>query len=204
MKSVITLRKRKQTETCRTLFATRSMLVLLVLIASTTLFALPTAPQHETLFTLSFVDAPLKDVLAEIEKDSDFSFVCKRGVNLNGKVTFTTQNERIENVLPQALKDMNLLFEINENQIIIYPKEPRAFREPPVVKGTVTDSYGEPVVSAVIQVKGTGNGTVTDTKGEFELPVEGSVTLVITYAEIRPVEIAVHPRQKLVVVLPVQ
>ncbi len=188
----------------RTNIALRSILVLLVLIASTSLLALPTAPQHETLFTLSFVDAPLKDVLAQIEKDSEYTFACKEGTNLNVAVTFTVQDEPIECVLAQALKDQNVSFVADGTQITLSPKESKAFRKSHLIKGTVTDSFGEPIVCASIQVKGTANGTVSGTKGEFELFVEGSVTLVISYADTRPVEMVAHPHQKLKIVLPVQ
>ena len=37
------------------------------------------------------------------------------------------------------------------------------------VKGTVTDSAGEPLPGAVVRVRGTSNATVTTLEGKFEL-----------------------------------
>ncbi len=184
--------------------AIRSLIVLIVLIGSTTLRASSVSPQHETLFTLSFVDASLKDVLAEIEKDSEYTFICKDGVNIYEKVTFTVEKERIEAILPQLLKGQNLLFDMDDTQITIYKKEAQPFRQiVQTVKGIVTDGYGEPVVCASVQVKGSANGTATGTKGEFELPIEGeSITLVVSYAGDKSTEVVAYPGQNLKIVLP--
>ncbi len=40
------------------------------------------------------------------------------------------------------------------------------------VKGTVTDSTGEPIIGATVMEKGTSNGTVTDFDGNFTLMMQ--------------------------------
>ena len=50
-----------------------------------------------------------------------------------------------------------------------------------VVKGQVTDKYGEPVIGATVKVKNAKAGTVTDYDGNFVLNVQNSGTLVVTY-----------------------
>ena len=40
------------------------------------------------------------------------------------------------------------------------------------IKGTVKDKNDEPIVGAAILERGTGNGTVTDTLGQFKLAVK--------------------------------
>lgn len=37
------------------------------------------------------------------------------------------------------------------------------------VAGSVVDESGEPVIGASIQIKGTGQGTITDANGQFTL-----------------------------------
>jgi hypothetical protein len=50
------------------------------------------------------------------------------------------------------------------------------------VKGTVTDTSGEPLPFASVYVQGTTNGTTTNLKGEYSLPLEsGSYQLVFQY-----------------------
>ena len=50
-----------------------------------------------------------------------------------------------------------------------------------VVKGKVTDSYGEPIIGATIKVKNSSNATVTDIDGNFTLNNVSRGTLLITY-----------------------
>ena len=50
------------------------------------------------------------------------------------------------------------------------------------IKGTVTDSSGQPLPGASIIIKGTSIGTTTDFDGKFSLEVEGdSAILVVSY-----------------------
>lgn len=59
------------------------------------------------------------------------------------------------------------------------------------IKGTVTDSKGEPIIGANILEKGTTNGTITDMDGNFTLSVPADATLTITYVGYQPLSIAV-------------
>lgn len=62
------------------------------------------------------------------------------------------------------------------------------------VRGSVKDDQGEPVIGASIQIKGTGQGTITDVNGEFTLHVPlGSNTLVVSYVGMTTQEVAVKP-----------
>src|SRR5699024_5493125 len=49
------------------------------------------------------------------------------------------------------------------------------------IGGLVTDENNDPLVGVTINVKGVAIGTVTDTKGRFDLQVSDSVILVISY-----------------------
>lgn len=52
-----------------------------------------------------------------------------------------------------------------------------------LIKGTVSDKSGNPVIGANVVAKGTTTGTVTDASGNYSLNVPNGVnTLVITYA----------------------
>jgi TonB-linked SusC/RagA family outer membrane protein len=63
-----------------------------------------------------------------------------------------------------------------------------------VVKGTVIDDTGEPVIGASVVAKGTQVGTTTNLDGEFTLDVpSGAKTLVITYLGYTAKEVAVTP-----------
>lgn len=61
------------------------------------------------------------------------------------------------------------------------------------VTGNVVDESGEPVIGASIQIKGTGQGTITDIDGNFSLSAPSNGTLVFSYVGMKTQEVAVSP-----------
>ena len=59
------------------------------------------------------------------------------------------------------------------------------------VRGTVVDEAGIPIIGATVQVKGTGQGTVTDLDGRFSLTAPANGTLVISYVGLVTQEVPV-------------
>jgi TonB-linked SusC/RagA family outer membrane protein len=69
------------------------------------------------------------------------------------------------------------------------------------VNGTVTDSHGEPVISASVVVKGTTVGTVTDVDGKFSLDVSGEKnTLAFKLVGMKTVEMKASKDMKVVMI----
>ena len=67
------------------------------------------------------------------------------------------------------------------------------------VKGNVVDESNEPVIGASIQVKGTGEGTVTDYDGNFSLTVPSNEsTLIISYVGMKTQEVSPAPNLRIV------
>ena len=50
-----------------------------------------------------------------------------------------------------------------------------------IVKGTVIDEAGEPIIGASVKVQGTNTGAVTDFNGEFSVPAASNATLEISF-----------------------
>ena len=48
------------------------------------------------------------------------------------------------------------------------------------ISGTVTDTSGEPVIGAGVQIKGTSTGTVTDLYGKFSLLAGTGATVIVS------------------------
>ena len=67
--------------------------------------------------------------------------------------------------------------------------------------GTVVDENNNAVIAATIQIKGTEKGTVTDAQGHFQLEVEGTDTLVISYVGMITEVIPVNNRKQIKIVL---
>ena len=60
---------------------------------------------------------------------------------------------------------------------------------PYVIKGSVVDSSGEPLIGVSVLEKGTTNGTITDIDGKFSIEVKSLPTyLVLSYVGFRTKE----------------
>ena len=60
-----------------------------------------------------------------------------------------------------------------------------------VIRGTVTDDTGEPVIGATVRVQGTSDGTVTDFNGSYSINAGPNATLVFSYIGYKTQEIKV-------------
>jgi TonB-linked SusC/RagA family outer membrane protein len=59
------------------------------------------------------------------------------------------------------------------------------------VRGTITDSKGEPIIGANVIVRGTSNGCITDFDGKFSLNASRGATLLVSYIGYKPTEVTV-------------
>ena len=68
-----------------------------------------------------------------------------------------------------------------------------------IVKGTITDKSGEPIIGATVQEVGLpGNGTVTDLDGNFSIDMKGGKkTLKISYVGMKTQTVTVGNRSSL-------
>ena len=70
-----------------------------------------------------------------------------------------------------------------------------------IVKGTVKDEAGEPIIGASVQVEGTKTGSVTDFNGNFSVQAASNATLMITYIGYAPERVRVEGRNNINVTL---
>ena len=70
-----------------------------------------------------------------------------------------------------------------------------------VIKGTVNDEAGEPIIGASVKVQGTKTGAVTDFNGNFSVQADANATLVISYIGYTPATVKVNGRNDITVTL---
>ncbi len=70
-----------------------------------------------------------------------------------------------------------------------------------VVKGTVVDEAGEPIIGATVKVEGTKAGAITDFNGEFSVEASSNATLTITYVGYQPQTVNVGGKSNISVTL---
>ncbi len=145
--------------------------------------------------TLNLVNVPLNDVLNEIEKRSDYTFLVNQEVvDVTRKVDAVFVNTPIKDILDQLFKGEKVKCVTSDHQIIITPfKTKGGDFQPKKVTGRVTDDKtGETLVGVTIQVKGTTSGTTTSTDGTYTIEiVSEEAKLVFSYLGYEPKEFSV-------------
>jgi len=150
--------------------------------------------------TLSERNASLDKVLTAIKAQTGYDFVFTGSLLKNAKpVTVTVVNEELENVLAQIFKDQPLLYSIEDNTVVVIRKEKsfmdrlkEVFVLPVDVRGTVTDSLGQPLAGATIKVKGTNMTAIANNDGSFFFPgLKEDAILEVYYIGYKTKEIAV-------------
>lgn len=123
------------------------------------------------------------EVLKDIEKQSDFDFFYNNNqIDLNRRVSVSSRNSDIFNVLDQMFAGTNVSYSVLDKSIILSTKEmgQHSVRQASryTLKGKVTDAKGEPVIGATVLEVGTTNGSVTDIDGNFTLNLSKSTAKV--------------------------
>lgn len=163
--------------------------------------------------TLKLSGARLSEAIAQIEKTTDYIFLYD-GVLLSSlsNVNVDIENADITEVLDIILPD-NITYRISERQITLAEKPQKVNpqlrdekeKKGVLVRGRVTDEFGEAVIAAYVLEKDTQNGTLTDINGEYELMVS-SESAVLEYKALgyQDRSVSIGKRQKVEVVLSVE
>lgn len=126
--------------------------------------------------SLNVKDTSLKNVLAQIQKQTNYDFLISQKVlSKINHVDLSVKDMDLDKVLHKCLDQYNLSFEIDNKTIYIREKVKNDKRSSAVisnqqeVKGKVSDSNGKPVVGATVRVVGTARATSTDDTGDYAL-----------------------------------
>ena len=125
--------------------------------------------------TRLFKFVPLKTVLAEVEKELQYSIIYKKDeVNEKKQITRDFNDASLEEVL-SAILDNGLSYSVQGKMIVISKKEaaePSVTQQKQIIlKGIVKDENGEPVAGANVVEKGTCYVNITDMVGNFSFSI---------------------------------
>lgn len=143
--------------------------------------------------SLSIHDATVKQAMAEIERQTGYTFVyADSDLNTGRKVSVNADN--LQAAVTQLLKGQNAGYSINGKNIVIKAAtaSPKPSKSDKItVKGIVLDNFGDPAIGATVMVKGTSNGCSTDFDGNYTLSnVPSDATIVFSMIGCMPQEIA--------------
>lgn len=160
--------------------------------------------------SLELKDISLMHALNEIEKAAKVKFVYSPArINLDEKVSLDVSKQPLGELLTSLLTSREIKFKVQDGDDYIIlvedekvdrlsssPQDP--LREEIIVamiSGTVSDAAGNPIPGVNILVKGTTNGTTTDTDGRYSLAVlEDNAILVFSFIGYVTEEVPVNGR----------
>ena len=185
---------------CKKLMMIMKLTTFFILISMVSAFASKTYSQTKTL-SLSLENASVKQVLEEIEEQSEFYFMfSSKVVDVNRTVSVEVSNKKIEKVLDELFAGTNVDYTIKDRIIVLTTPEVLSEKsviefQQKTVSGTVTDQSGQPLPGVTVILKGTTQGTITDVDGKYTLPnVPDEAILVFSFVGMKNQEIAVSAR----------
>ncbi len=162
--------------------------------------------QHSKL-SLTVQNATVRDVLKEIEEQSDYFFMYKsEEIDLTRNVSLQLENKPIEEIMNTLFQATDISYEIINRQIVLTNKSVNRSinqaQQPQTVSGKVTDPKGLPLPGVTVVVKGTNQGIITDLDGNYAIQdVPSDAILVFSFVGMRTQEVSVEGKQKINVVL---
>lgn len=127
----------------------------------------------------------VKEVLDEIEEQSEFSFFFNiKHVDLDRRVSVVAKKSDVFKVLETVFAGTDVRYSVVDRKIILSTEKQEVLlqkNERQKITGVVKEPNEIPVIGANVVEKGTTNGSVTDIEGKFSLEVNKGATLVITY-----------------------
>ena len=146
---------------------------------------------------------PLKSVFKQIEKQTDLSIDYRsQDVDDSRIVKQMPKATTVQQAMNQLLAGTDCVVTFSNGHIIIKKQASNTTnQQSKLVKGTIVDATGMPVIGANVMVKGTTNGTITDMDGKFSLDVDEGATLVVSYIGFANQEIKVGNQTNLSIAL---
>jgi TonB-linked SusC/RagA family outer membrane protein len=147
-------------------------------------------------------DITVKDVLREIEDQTDYFFMYNdRKIDVQRKVNMKFSDARIEDVLHSLFEGSHVKFMIKDRQIVLYTEDAEAGLSAPPgliqqenrsVSGRVTSKDGYPLPGVTVAVKGTTTGTITTGEGTYQLTnLPDQAVLVFSFVGMKTQEVTV-------------
>lgn len=170
-----------------------------------------------TLLTLEEENSTVKEIISQIEKESEFYFTYNLAqIDLDKKVSIHMENKEISEILDKLFPEGSVKYTIHDRHVVLFkedqlpaknnpdkPEMPAVNQQGKTISGTVTDgTSGEPLIGVNIVVKGTTNGAVTDIDGKFSLQqIPDGAVLQVSYVGYVAQEIRVGNQTNYAIVL---
>ena len=181
-------------------------LLRLFVVAISLLSSIGAAAQSQRKITLKMENSSVETILNEIERQTDYLFVCE-SLDLTRKVSVNIVDKSLDEAMSHIFNPAEVSWKVTGSNVYLYQKKQETQSQSNVVSGIVKDSFGEPLVGAAVIIKGTTVGAGTDLDGnfEFEVPADllggGSIILEFSCLGYKTQEVKLGNRRVFDIVL---
>ena len=159
------------------------MIVLFLFVFISGVFA-SNANSQETKVSISKNNKPIREILGEIERQTDYLFVySEKEVDVNQRKTVNVSQQRVADVLSSLFRSTNVGYAMEGHNIMLMAKTTQtdAAQQKRHITGVVKDIKGETIIGANIMIKGTGTGVSTNIDGEFSIEAATGEELIVSF-----------------------
>ena len=156
-------------------------------------FAINSFSQNQRL-SINQKNIRVERVMQMIEDRTDYYFMYSAlTVDVNRIIDVEATNKLIKEILDDIFKDTDISYRIDGRLIALSKNNEVSFMLQPInISGHITDSSGAPLPGVTIVIKGTTNGTITDSNGNYLLSnVPSDAVLIFSFVGMRMQEISV-------------
>jgi TonB-linked SusC/RagA family outer membrane protein len=159
---------------------------------------------QNTLFDIDLQNSTIRNVIQYLEQNSEYVFLYRNeDLNVDKRVNVDLKRASINQILDKVLEGEPVSYNVYKRQIVIQ-KVPvsSVSQQARTITGEVTDIGGLPLPGVTVMVKGTTNGTITGSDGQYALPnVPGDATLLFSFVGMKVQEVPLQGRTTINVVM---
>jgi len=131
--------------------------------------------------SLNLKDVSLKKAIYTLEQKGKTRFLySEQLLPQDRQITLNVNDVLLLDVLNTMLENTNLDYRVTDDGLVVIAPKGAVIKNIRV-KGKVVDNNGESLPGVSIKVLGTGTGTVTDAKGQYEISVPEGASLIFSY-----------------------
>ncbi len=155
-----------------------------------------------TQLSIKLTGATVKEVLTEIENQSEFYFLYNSElIDVVKKVDISVKNEKVDDILSRLFNEEDVNVIIKDRYIVLTPSGTVGLQQN-VITGTITDRSGQTLPGVTVFVKGTNTGTISNEDGNYTIAnVHAEATLVFSFVGMQTYEVFVGNQTKINVVM---
>lgn len=144
-----------------------------------------TAYPQSALISINRNNAKIEAIINEIENQSDYLFIYNDNVDVYQTASIHANGQPIKTVLEALFDDTDIAYKVKDNHVILTQTSASeavkgSASQQQQIKGTVVDSFGEPLIGVAVLVDGTTNGVLTDVNGNFSIAANPGTNLTVT------------------------